>query len=232
MRSLLIPFVVAAILAFGAACPLGALAQNPPAPVLPPTAHPYGQSYSQWAADWWQWALSQPTDTNPLIDETGAQCASGQTGKVWFLAGSISGEPVTRTCTVSTGTALLFPVLNAFFCVDPGGVDPGEAALRANVSYVRDEATDLTATIDGAVVPNVEPYFEESTIFSATLPEDNIFDAPAGTYGPCVDAGYYLVVRPLPPGEHTIHFTGTLFEGTANQFTVDVTYNLTTVAGL
>jgi hypothetical protein len=225
MQKLLVLFVLAAALALGSVCPLGAVAPGSQPPVLPPTAHPYGQSYGEWAADWWQWALSQPAASNPLVDPTGAQCANEQTGKVWFLAGTLTGGPVTRSCTVAAGTALLFPVLNAFFCVDPGGEDPGEAALRANVAYVG-SATGLTATIDAAAVPNVSAYFEESAIFSVTLPEDNIFDAPGGAYGPCVDAGYYVVVRPLPPGEHTIHFTGMV-----DDFTVDVTYNITTIAG-
>jgi hypothetical protein len=35
-----------------------------------------------------------------------------------------------------------------------------------------------------------------------------------------------VAVRPLPPGDHTIHFTGTV-----DGFAVDVTYNITTTAG-
>ena len=225
MRRALVLLVLVAALALGSVCPPGAVAQNARAPVLPPTEHPYGQSYSAWAADWWQWALSQPASTNPLTDPSGAQCANEQSGKVWFLAGTITGETVTRACTVPAGTALLFPVVNAFTCVDPGGEDPGEAALREMVAYVG-SATGLTATIDGATVPNVRAYYEESSIFSVTLPDDNIFGAPGGVYGPCVDAGYYLVVPPLPPGQHTIHFTGSVIG-----FTVDVTYHITTVAG-
>lgn len=236
MRRPLVLLVLVGSLALGSVCAPGAVARKARAPVLPPTAHPYGQSYSEWAADWWQWALSQPADTNPLTDPTGARCANEQSGRVWFLAGTITGETVMRTCTVRTGTALLFPVVNAFACVDPGAENPGEAALRESVAYVR-SATGLTAKIDGATVPNVRSYFEESSIFSVTLPEDNIFDSsagnvPGGLYGPCVDAGYYLVVHPLPPGQHTIHFTGTVNTGTPPaEFTVDVTYHITTVAG-
>ena len=43
--------------------------------VLPPTAKPYGQTYSEWAARWWQWALGQPISTNPVLDQTGENCA-------------------------------------------------------------------------------------------------------------------------------------------------------------
>src|SRR5262245_59832273 len=82
--------------------------------VIPPQANPHGQSYSEWAADWWQWALEAPTPTNPLIYQTGAQCASGQVGHVWFLAGELGSGTTTRTCTIPKGTALFFPMFNGF----------------------------------------------------------------------------------------------------------------------
>src|ERR1700682_1095100 len=37
---------------------------------------------------WWEWVLSQPFATNPVLDLTGEQCANRQRGQVWFLAGS------------------------------------------------------------------------------------------------------------------------------------------------
>jgi hypothetical protein len=217
-------WVLLALLALAVSGP-AALASHR-ADVLPPKAHPYGHSYGEWAADWWQWALSQPAATNPLLDETGAQCGNEQEGKVWFLAGAITGDPVTRTCTVPSGKALLFPVINAFYCAEPD--DPPEertvAFAREQVAYV-EAATDLAATIDGRAVRKLPAYFEESAVFSVVLPEDNIFGDPdlgGVRLEPCVDAGYYLVVRPLRPGEHTIHFAGT-----TGDFSVDVTYHLT-----
>jgi hypothetical protein len=201
-----------------------ALAQ--PAPVLPPTAHPYGQTYGEWAADWWVWALQQPAATNPLIDETGANCAVAQQGPVWFLAGSPSGKPITRSCTVPTGKALLFPVLNAFACPEPP--DPQtEDVARTQASQQLGDVTSLTATIDGATVSDVGAYLEESALFQLKLPEGNIFGIPATDFPICADKGYYLVVTPLPPGEHTIHFTGS----TASGFVVDVTYNIAIAPG-
>src|SRR5258706_16430044 len=60
--------------------------------------NPFDKPFEQWTAEWWQFILSLPAAANPLLD-TGAQCAVGQRGPVWFLAGSL-GEVVTRTCTV------------------------------------------------------------------------------------------------------------------------------------
>src|SRR5262245_50717964 len=81
--------------------------------VLPPQSHPFGATYGEWAARWWQWAYKQPVDTNPLFDETGARIANGQSGKVWFLAGviNVSGS-AERTGTIPAGKALFFPILN------------------------------------------------------------------------------------------------------------------------
>jgi hypothetical protein len=197
--------------------------------VHPPQARPLGKTYSQHAANWWQWALSQPVDTSPLLDTTGEQCASGQSGSIWYLAGTVTGEPVVRSCTIPTGKHILFPVANAaYFAFD---TDPPEQQteefLRAQVEFIRD-ATNLEVEIDGVPVPDVERFFERSTIFSVTLPENNIYDLPAGfVLGPSVDAGFYLALAPLPPGEHTIHFHAELTDGTIQ----DVTYNLTVSPG-
>jgi hypothetical protein len=62
------------------------------------------------------------------------------------------------------------------------------------------------------------------------LPEGNVLGAPAGEYGPCADAGYYLLLPPLPPGEHTLRFGGEA-ESPGGPLSVDVTYHLTVARG-
>lgn len=196
--------------------------------VFSPNAHPYGQTYGEWAADWWTWALSQPAATNPVLDPTGANCAVGQQGKVWFLAGTFGGS-ATRACTVPKGKALLVPVLNNpyfAFANDPAE-ERTEEFVRGKVSFFKDAVTDVSATIDGVSVANVKKrYFAESPLFRVVLPADNLFGLDAGfVLDPSVDVGYYLVVKPLRGGEHTIHFAGA-----RPGFSVDVTYRIT-VAG-
>src|SRR5262245_11884284 len=36
--------------------------------VLPPQSNPYGASYGEWSAKWWQWAFSMPHTDHPLFD--------------------------------------------------------------------------------------------------------------------------------------------------------------------
>ena len=64
--------VAAALLTVAMGLPAApATANGGDAGVFAPQAHPYGSSYGEWAAKWWQWVLTQPTPTNPLLDATG-----------------------------------------------------------------------------------------------------------------------------------------------------------------
>jgi hypothetical protein len=60
------------------------------------------------------------------------------------------------------------------------------------------------------------------------LPDENLFEAPAGTYKPAVADGYYLLLLPLRPGVHTIAFGGTgNYRGAPTS--EDITYHLRVV---
>jgi hypothetical protein len=195
----------------------------------PPHTLPYGQSYSQYAADWWQWVLAQPASTNPATDTTGGNCAVGQSNPfVWFLAGDFGGT-VTRSCTVPFGKALLIPVVNTVygaFLTDPADQRTVQY-VRSQVTPVAQAATGLKASFDSLALDDVSSYFEQSSIFSSTLPAGNIFGAPAGTVlSPSADAGYYLVFYPPLPGVHTIEVAGTI-----GGSPVDVTYHLNVKVG-
>ena len=207
--------------------------------VLPPQSNPFGATYGEWAARWWQWAYKQPVDTNPLFDETGARIANGQSGKVWFLAGviNVSGSAV-RTGTVPAGKALFFPILNfeADNLAPPMDPPLNEAGLRALAKANIDGATDLRAEVDGRSITNLPAYRVQSPVFSITFPNNNIFqffgfNVPAGTYSMpdgFVDDGYYLMLSPLSAGHHDIHFHGSVPDF---GFTLDITYHLNVVGG-
>src|SRR5262245_12735345 len=61
---------------------------NPNPQILPLHSKPYGSTYSEWSARLTQWGYSIPASINPALDDTGANCAEGQSGHVWFLVGS------------------------------------------------------------------------------------------------------------------------------------------------
>ena len=150
-----------------------------------------------------------PASVNPVLDTTGEHCAEGQTDHVWFLAATFGSGTVERSCTVSPGTALFLPLINAFygaFLSDPPE-QRTEEFLRAQVAC---DNVRVSATIDGSEVDNPLQYFEPSSLFDVGLPEDNVLgvgqdEVPEVLLRPGVDAGYSLFLQPLPPGEHTIH---------------------------
>lgn len=179
-----------------------------------------GQTYGEWSAEWWQYVLSFPTSTNPLLDPTGADCAQRQTGNVFFLVGSFIGPVVRDQCHVPGGQFLFFPLVNI---VDVNVANQTADELFKEVKHIEDGAHDLHASVDGVPVPISKPGFRTmSPAFSVTLKGKNLFGLKPGTYSPAVADGYYLLLTPLPAGAHTITFGGT--DGT--RFTQDITYHL------
>jgi hypothetical protein len=211
------------------------LAEGARAHVLPADAHPHGHSFAEWAALWWQYVLSVPASENPLLDETGENCGVGQEGHVFFLVGilNVSGTAVRTECVVPTGTMLLFPVVNTICTNEPPPFIPTEELAPCAAGPI-ETATDLLVEIDGVPVRDLERHRTRSGVFGFTLPEDNLLGGAAGSCSPDPDVGtcvpylaaadgFYVMLPPLPPGEHSVHIHGVMpaFGG----FTLDVTYD-------
>jgi hypothetical protein len=175
--------------------------------------------------------MAIPEATNPNLDATGAHCAVGQVGPVWFLAGTFGtlGDSVIRSCTVPAGKALLLTPLTqldgsgAFDCepTAPGLCDVN--ALRALAAEFVDNPTTLEVIVDGHRLKNVGDYRVQSPVFSITYPEGAVFGLPSGTSTPNLADGYWLLLAPLSAGAHTIQITGVGNSG----FGGKVTYHLT-----
>lgn len=199
-----------------AAAPATARNANPG--IIPPNAQAFGQSYGEWSVAWYQWAIAQ--DFGPVTDPTADDCSDGQSGKVWFLAGTFPDNPpspVTRTCAIPTGKAILLPIVNVVF--SNHGEDPSydAAGLKAQCEALIDTAFNLAADIDGRPVANLDKYRVNPTLFPHGLTID-------GDTEDAASCGIYLLLHPLSKGDHTIHIHGGLdfFD-----FELDVTYLLT-----
>jgi hypothetical protein len=188
----------------------------------------YNVTYSDWTARWWQWLTSIPLDRNPAADETGENCDEGQSGPVWFLAGTFGG-PNERVCTIPAGKALLFSVLNAECSVAEYPSLRSESDLRTCAVSENDEATGLMATIDGSLIDQSQLYRIQSPLFEINFPRDNIFGVPEGP-SQAVSDGFWVFLPPLAPGEHEIHFKGAIPDPTilgTNLFAQEAIYHIT-----
>jgi hypothetical protein len=196
----------------------------------PGASHPYGQTYGQWAADWWTWQLSDWNNDPDRYSVGGS--GPGQSGNnVWLLNGTFSSDPVTHNYTVPAGTALFIPIVNTVTVQFPTDVPQYTVdQLRDFNRQVMDTATNLSATIDGGTVDRLAAQRIQSTVFQ--FPNDVPADKdalgapiPAGSIG--VDDGYYLMLRPLSVGQHTIHVGATVPASAVTPgITSDVTYNI------
>ena len=190
-----------------------------------PHAMVRGESSSAWTADWWKWVLSFPVSSNPDFDTTGASGSVGDVGKVFFLGGTFGGT-YNRTLTVPTGTPIFFPVVN-FLNDEVGRPTPVPVSqLRTEAAATEDAATGLFATEDGQAIANVKDHREISPVFSYTLPaRDNVYQFfgvdVSGTQSPAVSDGYWIMLKPLGPGQHVI-----TFGGSAGGIDVNITYHL------
>ncbi len=239
-------FLVAAatVLWSAAASPDAAAAGDDGITIVDPDAKFFGRTYSDLVGDWWNWAFQGPIQTNPIIDTTGEFCDLGQEGKFWFLAGAFGPfsevGPIERDCTVPGGKALFFPIVNILFWTPDDATTLEEA--RAGSNSLIDPTDSLTCEIDGVPVSDLFAYRAQTFPggFDFEIPEGSFLTQVPGCsdgkggFEPCepglrpfsVSDGYWLGLRPLPPGEHTIHFTGVIAGGFPDGFELDVTYHL------
>ena len=181
----------------------------------------FGATYGEWSARWWQWLLSIPAAVNPNLDPTGANCNRGQEDNedtVWFLAGTFGGS-ATRTCTIPAGKPIFFPLINTVAFKPTGGETLLD--LRRLAAEFINKVSVLECTIDGVAPKNLFNFRVHSPSFSVIAPPGALLTSSATD--PMVSDGYWLLLSPLPAGQHVIHFHAETSRG----FVLDVTYNLT-----
>ena len=219
--------------------------------VIDPGTPIAGVSQRDWADRWEAWALGiTPLGDNPAVDTTGAQSFRGDQGPVFFLAGTFTGQPVTRTATVREDQVLFFPILNAGTDNTPPITNPPTPPTTFTAQQLLDmiapsqdpAKVNLFATLDSVPITNLTQYRQMTdpnkpfsyTVASADNAVNDVFgfDASNGTgiypatVFPAVQDGYYLAITGLAPGGHTLTFGGTNASGAPQ----DNTYNLLVTA--
>jgi hypothetical protein len=234
-------------LALAALMLLGTAASSLAAPevVIPPSALPYGLSYEEWSAKWWQWSFGLSTNHMEVVGNPGI--CSGPASSVRFLGGAygFGTNIVTRHVTIAPGTPLFFSVLSF-------GADNTACPITDFTSYTAEQLTaeavggwaavdSTTCTIDGVSVDGMEEptnsiYNVVAPAFSYTTAEkhnslgiiEGEYCIPGGmTIYPAVADGVYLMLGPLKPGRHIIQLGGVAGPISAPFIDDEVTYIIT-----
>jgi hypothetical protein len=223
--AIIIPLSAFAQSSTNAPNPINSNAANSTLMAFPVETKPYNLTYGEWAAKWWQWALPIPTGDNPINDPSGEKCALGQQGPVWFLVGSGGGK-VERECTIPAGKAILIPAIVVECSYAEDQSLRTEDDLRACAKSDQDHVTQTAATLNGSAL---QVHRVQSPVFNFTFPADNIFAAPEGPTK-AVSEGFWVFLKPLPPGQYELHVQGLQVDPTVTapfNFVQDATYHLT-----
>jgi hypothetical protein len=234
MKKIYVSLILTGLLAISVAG--AALANNP----NPRVILNQGPIYGNLSAQWWQWAFSFPAAEVPFFNSGGAvDISEGQYGNVWFLAGTAFGSgPVERTGEIPAGTSLFLPLTNVMndypcppeFNFEPPPGETLEEFLQRTgneyLDYFVPDPSTLFAEIDGVSLEDLVAYRATSSLIQFTAdPALQWFDpCITGTPQDGVSVGYWLLLPPLPPGTHTLHFG----VPSASQ---DITYVLTVTPG-
>ena len=179
-----------------------------------------GTTYAQWAGAWWRWALEMPRTNStgarhPFIDSARFDVTESQTSEVWFLAAPFltpdSANPIKRDCQIPRGKALFFPLINVE-CSNmeepPFFGETAESQARM-AQYFADHMTNLFCEINGIFLSNLEAYRVQNQQICFSPPASWI-QSDAGGVGTSSGDGYFIFLAPLPTGEHTLRFGGTI----------------------
>jgi hypothetical protein len=168
-----------------------------------------GRTYGEWSAEWWKWAFA--LDFAPVNDETGGNCALGQTGEVWFLAGmeTVLGPgtapPVERKCSIPGDKRIFIPIIDYGYYPENNAhndnVTPYRQFLRNKVDQWLRKAT-LSLTVDGTTLGHEQllSYRFASPVFEVITGDGTVYDRT-------VADGVYVLLEPLGAGLHKVKLT-------------------------
>ncbi len=185
-------------------------------------AKPYGKPLEEWAKDYWQWNIGLPPgdipkDVNTNLDK--CILGSDQQRVMTFLF-SPYDLTYSSKCNMSSGHPILVPLLigecdptvnqpetktgkieDLWACARDGdeGLIAWEVSLDNRVLFKKTGNEEVNMNLKDKIL------VRNSTLFNITIPQNNRFEVDPGVYPAVVD-GYYLILNPLSPGEHTLTY--------------------------
>jgi hypothetical protein len=178
-----------------------------------------GKSYNELASEWTNWLVAEPIATNPAFDPDGRFCGSNQQGKVWFLASTFEGV-VDRTCVVPADKAIFLSLGGVFVSFAPEfpAADDPCSQMATPLERVRCDVNNdvpvapgvsFKVTLDGEPIKDLFAFRAQSQPggFTLRIPDPSFLTdlgiAP-GDRSTAVADGYFLFLKPLKQGEHTL----------------------------
>lgn len=181
--------------------------------IFSPENEPHGLTYEQHIMNFWQWLLSIPKDQNPWNDVTGSHCSAGQEGtnsSVFYLSGNGGGKSE-RVCTMPANKSALLPIMVVEWSSKEA---PGASIedLHSSAKQDQDSVNSLYLKIDDREwnYKDLINYRTHTDAFDVVFPDSGIMGVTEGGPSKVVADGFYIITEPLPEGNHTIQYKGSL----------------------
>jgi hypothetical protein len=166
---------------------------------------------------WSQWSLANHIADNPLFggdpDYSAKQCdgtpLNNTADDQWFLAGTLDGSTVVRTCTMPSDKDLFFPAFETAIIATVDTDTEASMLTQAHdfMTAVQDSrGFNMVVKVDGKVVPNQKIVRAEAPLFSGQSLLFVDLGPPFSYSYQAVADGRWVKVPALPDGKHTIHW--------------------------
>jgi hypothetical protein len=206
--------------------------------------HPFGISYSDWVAKFWNWDISIPIDsqTNTLAGLKDNGCLMHKDNSMVMLVDTAAGGIWKQKCTISRTEGILIPIWTGECDQALKGFDSysfkqlSECARAYDLGIVKGQVkVDDTpvATLDAIdyktnVMNNVTEVYTKQ--FNAIVPkESHLISERYGTF-PAAAHGWFVFLKPLQPGNHVVYYQNsveaTTLSGAGNMNSGQFTYYL------
>jgi len=202
---------------------------------------PFGKPYENWVQDWWRWNAVIPGDpvtTFAGVKENG--CLINKTGPVAMLMDPAVGGKHHQICVISPNQGIL---ISGWSAVCSQAVKGNENKSFNELSQCAKgyDLGKVTANVwvDNKPIANVKAEDLKTTNlinatelstkgFNATFPDNSnlAVDYPGTHLGAA--HGWYIFLKPLPAGEHTVRYVNDVREttlGAGNTNNADITYS-------
>lgn len=206
--------------------------------------HPFGISYSDWVAKFWNWDFSIPIDsqTNTLAGLKDNGCLMHKENSMVMLVDTAAGGIWNQKCTISRTEGILIPIWTGECDQALKGFESysfkqlSECARAYDLGIVKGQVkvNDIpVATLDAVdyktnIMNNVTEVYTKQ--FNATVPEEShLVSERYGTF-PAAAHGWFVFLKPLQPGDHVVYYqnsvAATTLSGAGNINSAQFTYHL------
>jgi hypothetical protein len=204
---------------------------------------PFGKPYEDWIHDYWRWNAAIPSDPETTVaglKENG--CFINKTGPVAMLMDPAVGGKHHQICEISPNQGIFIDAWSGECDASTKGNEKKSFKELSQCARNQDLGKiTVNAWVDNKPIAQVkaEDYKTINLInatelftkaFNITTPANSFLtvDYP-GTYPGAVH-GWFIFLKPLPPGEHTVRYVNdvrpTTLSGAANTNNADITYSL------